>query len=156
MKMYLSQVWLWAWTIVYLFVGLVIEWQVGQFPTAAPYSPLPEPSEHPSYVLFFCSLFFFAPLWPANTQDCMLIKVLLTIDTGKLKAQTNGLGCAPSITLAEDSLFADFNLEELFPFLSCETHKSQADKKSQTELAKKQEALRFNKERLFCSAFLEV
>lgn len=76
---------------------------------------------------------------------------------GKLKAQTNGLGCAPSITLAEDSLFADFNLEELFPFLSCETHKSQTDKKSQTELAKGQEALWFNKERLFCScAFLEV
>lgn len=86
----------------------------------------------------------------------MLIKVFLTIDMGKLKAQTNGLGCAPSITLAEDSLFADFNLEELFPFLSCETHKSQTDKKSQTELAKGQEALRFNKERLFCSAFLEV
>lgn len=80
--------------------------------------------------LVLCLLFFAALLWPANIQDCMLSKVSLTIDTGERKAQTNGPGCAPSITPTEDSLFADFNLEEFLLFFSCETHKSWADKES--------------------------
>lgn len=63
----------------------------------------------------------------------MLSKVSLTIDTSERKAQTNGPGCAPSITPTEDSLFADFNLEEFLPFFSCETHKSWADKESRAE-----------------------
>lgn len=69
----------------------------------------------------------------------MLSKVSLTIDTGERKAQTNGPGCAPSITPTEDSLFADFNLEEFLPFFSCETHKSWADKESQAEPSRDKE-----------------
>lgn len=79
---------------------------------------------------------------------------------GKLKAQTNGLGCAPSITPTEDSLFADFNLEEFFPFLCCETHKSHADKESQAELAQGRGAHRFTTEGIVYSvgfnSFLSV
>lgn len=83
-------------------------------------------SLNPSHLLFLLSTL----LWPANIQDCMLSKVSLKIDTSECKTQTNGLGCAPSITPTEDSLFADFSLEEFLPFFSCETHKSWADKES--------------------------
>lgn len=72
-------------------------------------------------------------LYCSATSQHSGLHVKQSFDTRERKAQTNGPGCAPSITPTEDSLFADFNLEEFLPFFPRKTHKSWADKENRAE-----------------------